>query len=334
MAPLVLLFASQPFLPTVLKQTPAVMHYPAAIWAAWIGGLFPGIFVTLVCSAYSIFFLRPHLLLHPLEDAPGTLRSLMFLSTSLFFTFLITAMQRGLQKAEEAIRIRDEFLSVASHELKTPITSLFLQTQLREKKAARAAKNGEAFSAEELHRMAKSNLRELTRLNQLVENMLDVTRIARGKRPFHPEEADLSLTISEAVDRFRETSRADIQAEIAPNISGKFDRLQIEQIFSNLLTNAVKYGHGKPVRVTLTRKDESTARLEVADQGDGIAPEARHKIFEKFERLDHNSQVSGLGLGLYICRELTKRQGGSIDFESTVGQGSTFRVDLPLQPPA
>jgi signal transduction histidine kinase len=183
-----------------------------------------------------------------------------------------------------------------------------------------------------MHKMARADLRDLTRLNQLIDNMLDVTRLTMGKRPFMPVELDLSEAVKETVQRFQQVHPGVIELAIDPSIRGQFDLLQIEQVLMNLLSNAVKYGDKKPVRVTLASPAPGRARIEVQDDGPGIAPEHHGRIFQKFERLQPKDKVSGLGLGLYICRELVQRQGGSIDFTSEPGQGTTFRVDLPLSP--
>jgi signal transduction histidine kinase len=330
--PTILILTGRPLLPAVLYQTPAVMHYPAAIIAAWVGGLIPGLLSTLACSFYSVVFLRPHLLVSPLDDLPGLMRSLMFLSTSIFFTLLITALQRGLLRVRNALRLRNDFLSVASHELKTPITSLFFQAQIRERKAKKALAEGKSISPDELHKMAAFDLRQLARLNQLIENMLDVTRISSGQRPFQPVPADFALVVKEAAERFRQgMSKGELHMSLPATLPGEFDILHLDQIVTNLLSNAYKYGEGKTVAIRLTEAS-GKARLEVEDQGPGISSETREKIFQKFERFHSPDRISGMGLGLFICRDLAERQGGRIDFESEPGKGATFFVELPLTP--
>jgi signal transduction histidine kinase len=116
-------------------------------------------------------------------------------------------------------------------------------------------------------------------------------------------------------------------------VAGEWDRHRLEQVFINLLTNALKYGEGKPVEVRLSAKGDK-AVLEVEDHGVGIAPEDQRRIFDRFERLEATRHVSGLGLGLYIVREIVRAHGGDITVRSAVGEGSTFVVTLPLQPPA
>ncbi len=325
LAPTLAVLLVRPILPAVLSQTPAAMHYPAVFLAAWIGGLWPGLLSTLVCSAYSLFVLRPQLVTTPTSDVPGLIRSFMFLSTAIFFTLLVSGLQRALIRAQGAIRLRNDFLSLASHELKTPLTSLTLQTQLRMRRL------DTSLTAADFKKMVEFDLSQLTRLNRLIDNMLDISRIESGRSPFHPIPVDLCHLVREVTEHFGDGS---LRLEICEALEVECDVLQMEQVVVNLLSNASKYGQGSPVTVSVSRVDPGFAVICVKDEGPGIAPEHQEKIFQKFERLAPASQISGLGLGLFICRELVGRHGGTIAVESALGKGAIFRVHLPLRPPA
>jgi PAS domain S-box-containing protein len=241
---------------------------------------------------------------------------------------------RLYHEAKEAVAHRDQFLSVASHELRTPITSLqlHLQALLRPGAPGRPPPLVEKAIAERL-RVAD---RLAGRLNALVDELLDVARIRGGKLDLALEPVDLAQVARDVVARLREDlaraqSEAVVRAE-AP-VMGHWDRLRLEQVMTNLLTNAMKYGKGKPIEIVVERAD-ATARLSVRDNGIGIAPEDRQRIFEAFERAASPRAYGGLGLGLYIVRQIVRAHGGSIEVESRPGEGATFKVALPLELPA
>lgn len=324
--------AVRPALPSVLSQTPAALHYPVVLLAAWVGGFWPGLLSTFACTIYSSIYLRPHLLSDPWQDLPGLIRSFMFLYTSVFFILLVSGLQRAWQRAEEAVNFRDEFLSLAAHELQTPLTGLLLQTQLRQRRAELAPEK--LLSTPELIAMARSDLRQLQRLTRLVDNMLDISRMRSGQAPFHPVEADLCVLVSEFVARLREQKPEDaslVTLQLCEETIGRFDALQLEQILGNLVGNALKYGERKPVVVSVRKLAGGRAELLVKDQGPGVPREEQERIFRKFERLSSQSHVGGLGLGLHISRELAARHGGSLRVESEPGAGATFVVSLPLK---
>jgi PAS domain S-box-containing protein len=233
---------------------------------------------------------------------------------------------------EDALRSRDEFLSIASHELKTPMTSLKLQLQMA-RRSIRPAE-GVAPSPEKLARVVDVSMHQINRLQALVEDLLDVSRIAAGKLQFSFEQADLTGIVRDTVERHREQLTAAgcpfefVAGDPAPVWCDPF---RIEQVVTNLLTNASKYGAGNSVRVSVEHS-ERIARVIVRDLGPGIPREKQERIFERFERaVDHN-RISGLGLGLYISREIVRAHEGTIRVESEPGQGATFVVELPAGP--
>ena len=231
-------------------------------------------------------------------------------------------------KLTDAVRTRDAFLSMASHELKTPITSLQLQvgSLLRARESVPA-----------VAKAADATRRQVVRLTALVNTLLDVSRLNEGRLQLEIESVDLSALVREVASRFvAESERSDsrIRVDAAEDVCGRWDRLRLEQVLTNLLSNALKYGEEKPVSVRV-QSDGGTARLEVVDHGIGVAPSDQRRIFERFERGRATRGYGGFGLGLWITREIVSALGGTIDVESVPGAGSTFRVDLPVAgPPA
>ncbi len=227
--------------------------------------------------------------------------------------------------AQEAVKVRDEFLSVAGHELKTPLTAVLFH-------AESLARSASHLPAREIASRAEGIVRNAERLGRLVDELLDVSRIAAGRLALSREEVDLSALVREVVarsadDARRAGSRIDVHAP-AP-VVGRWDRGRMEQATDNLLANALKYGAGRPVDVRVERHDE-WARLVVRDRGIGIAPADQARIFERFERAVSSRHFGGLGLGLWITREVVEAHAGRIRVESTPGQGAEFTVELPL----
>jgi PAS domain S-box-containing protein len=240
---------------------------------------------------------------------------------------------RLFQRAQEAIAARDTFLSIASHELRTPITSMKMQAQHMRKRIA--DNDASAFTPERVARLVDQTERSIGRLSRLVEDMLDISRIATGRLNIQLEPVDLAELTSDVVDRFRqqltEAGHA-LELSLAAGVVGRWDRYRLEQVLTNLLTNALKYAPGAPLKVTMQELG-TTALLEVQDRGPGIAPEFQHRIFERFERLVSASQVSGLGLGLHIARHIVEAHGGTIRVRSAHGEGASFIVELPIAGP-
>lgn len=222
----------------------------------------------------------------------------------------------------ENVRIRDEFISLASHELRTPISSLKLQTQLIE----REFKKGSAsYSPTKVMDFVALFKRQVDRLTELVESMLDVSRISAGRLQLDKYEFDLAEMIRDVILTL---ALKDVTYEGPERFGFKGDQSRLRQVIENLLTNATKYGEGKPVRAIL--KDEGTkVSLIFEDRGLGIAPEYVSRIFDRFERAVTGKNIGGLGLGLYIARQIVEAHEGIISVTSKLGAGSTFTVTLP-----
>jgi PAS domain S-box-containing protein len=230
------------------------------------------------------------------------------------------------QELKQAIRARDEFLSIASHELRTPLTALKLRVQ--------GMLHGKQLE-DRLRTKLESVSRQTERLERLIDSLLDVSRITTGHLEIEPEEIDLCSVVEDVIERYREEalqSGSRIEVDVDAPVHGVWDRMRMEQVLTNLISNAVKYGDGKPVSVRL-RADNGHAELSVSDRGIGIAEEDCARIFEQFERAAARRNYGGLGMGLYITRQIVVAHGGAVRVESRPGEGSTFRVSLPRSSP-
>jgi signal transduction histidine kinase len=237
--------------------------------------------------------------------------------------------RRELQGLREAVRARDEFLSVASHELKTPLTPI--QLKLSGLLLSIRRNPGESLPTSRVERDLEMATRQVKRLSDLVEELLDVSRISTGLLRLEPAPMDLVGLVREVVARYApQATVAGSTLEMAPEgeVQGTWDRKRLEQVVTNLISNAIKYGAGQPICVRV-RKEPDGAVLQVEDRGIGIPPEHQPHIFERFVRAVSERNFGGLGLGLFIAQQIVEGHGGHIDVTSTPHQGSTFTVRLP-----
>jgi PAS domain S-box-containing protein len=233
------------------------------------------------------------------------------------------------QSSQEAIRSRDEFLSIASHELKTPLQSLTLQNQMRKRNLDK--KLNDAFTPEKVATMIEADLRHLMRINRLIDDMLDISRIRAGKLTFIKEKVEFCAFVKDVLERFRpqvESVGCYMTAVYSDPLDSHIDVYRVEQVIVNLLTNAMKYGAGSPIKIEVIKK-QGKIQLHVHDQGTGIKEQDTERIFERFERAISSNEVSGLGLGLYISRQIMQHNEGDLFVRSVVGKGSTFIMELP-----
>lgn len=240
----------------------------------------------------------------------------------------LDALRAREEELAAAIQARDAFLSAASHELRTPLTSLSLLIQM----LGRTARSSPDPAREVAARLPALE-RNVTRLTRLVEDLLDVSRLAAGRLSLTLEVLDLAQLVTEVAARFEAEATVDappIELEARGPVRGRWDRLRLEQVADNLLSNALKYGGGKPVRVVVDARG-GAAVLSVTDQGIGIAEHDRIRIFERFERTREAQNYGGIGIGLWIVREIVEALGGEVTVESAPRQGSTFTVRLPLE---
>ncbi|WP_437803067.1 AAA family ATPase [Sorangium sp. So ce693] len=246
---------------------------------------------------------------------------------------LVLDNARLYTEAQEAIQRRDEFLVVASHELKTPLTSLQMQAQSIERLLRRRSLAD--VPPARIEAMIQILGRQTSRLGRLVDELLDVTRLHAGRLSLARAPVDLAALAGEVVDRMRQqlaASRCPTQLDLGAPVVGHWDPDRLEQVVVNLLSNAMKYGAGRPIFIGV-RRQADRALLVVRDEGIGIAEADQGRIFERFERAVSVRNFGGLGLGLYVARAIVASHGGSIRVESKPGAGATFVVELPLSPP-
>ncbi|WP_158621498.1 PAS domain-containing sensor histidine kinase [Corallococcus aberystwythensis] len=242
----------------------------------------------------------------------------------------VTELRKTQAQLQHAVSLRDEFLTVASHELKTPLTPLQLKLQSL-MKDAQTAQTLEALR-ERVVRTAETVSGQVRKMTTLINDLLEVTQLTGPSAPLRLEDVDLADVVRDSVERFEaQASKAGCQliVDAAPGAVGRWDRHRLDQVVSSLLSNALKYGPGRPVTLRVERLRDR-ARLSVRDEGIGISPGSLQAIFEKFTRAVSTRHYGGLGLGLFITRQIVEAHHGTLRAESQPGQGATFIVELPL----
>lgn len=233
-------------------------------------------------------------------------------------------LRAALEKARQALAARSAFLSAAAHELRTPLNTLQLQVQGFLQTARR--EGNEAIRG----RLARVQT-QVDRLDRLVNQLLDVSRITAGRLPLDRCDLDLVALVNEVVERDRDAldrARCELRVEAAGPVVGRWDRQRLDQVVSNLLSNACKFGAEKPIRIVV-EGDERRARLVIEDQGLGISAEDSARIFELFERAVSERSFGGLGLGLWLVRQIVEAHGGTVVVDGEVGVRARFTVELP-----
>jgi PAS domain S-box-containing protein len=229
-----------------------------------------------------------------------------------------------------ALSVRDEFMATASHELKTPLTSLKLQIQLFQRGVQK--NDLHVYTPQKVQQLLEKNSGQIDRLTRLVDDMLDISRMRTGKLTLKKEPCEIGSVLKDILARTRDQFLASGSG--LPLVTqtdralGEWDPLRIEQVMTNIITNAIRYGKGKPISIDIKNYQDSV-RISVKDQGLGIARSDLVKIFNRYERGLLSREVSGLGLGLFITQQIVEAHGGKIWVESEINQGATFFVDLP-----
>ncbi|SFV13582.1 hybrid sensor histidine kinase/response regulator [Pseudoduganella namucuonensis] len=246
------------------------------------------------------------------------------------------ATLRALNEAQEdlrrALRMRDEFMSMVAHELRTPLNTLFLETQMRKMQIERGQQG--VFPPEVWKKMVARDDRQIQSMIRLIDDMLDVSRIRSGKLSIRlgwTELGELLRRVVGDLSRQADDAGCRISLEVAGAAGGWWDEFRIEQVIVNLLTNALRYGAGKPVAVAM-EADQREARITVRDHGDGVSAELAERIFEPFERGVDKHMPQGLGLGLYISRQLAEAHQGTLTVAGAPDGGAVFTLALPRLP--
>lgn len=242
---------------------------------------------------------------------------------------LLTELRETQAELQKAVQMRDSFMSIASHELRTPLNGLILDVQLRKLRLEQG--RTDAFTPDKLHEMIARDERQIRSLSRLIDDMLDVSRIRTGKLSVIPQPGDLGVLAGNVVEGLAaqfasQGNHIDLQVDGPAPVM--MDEFRIEQVLANLLTNALRYGGGKPVSIRVCTEGEKV-RAEVRDQGIGISEADQRRVFEQFERVSSADAPQGLGLGLFISEQIVQAHGGRIELSSRLGEGSCFSVVLP-----
>ncbi len=235
-------------------------------------------------------------------------------------------------EAEKSIALRDDFISIASHELRTPLTPLKMQVNLIERQIRNGMLSQNPKSGE-FCRLIKNTEHQIDHLIRLIEDILDVSRIAAGRLILHLQRKKLSELVQDVINRYAhelEKAQCPIVLELDSDSEMKLDPVRMDQVIVNLLTNAMKYGAGQPITISVIHvKDRIEARIK--DLGIGIEKKDQSRIFERFERVAPIQHYPGLGLGLFISKQIVNAHGGDIRVESQPGKGATFILSFPCR---
>ncbi|MDB4981198.1 MAG: Two-component sensor histidine kinase [Myxococcales bacterium] len=232
-----------------------------------------------------------------------------------------------------AVRVRDEFLSIASHELRTPLAALRLQIDSVARSIERRPE--EHLASGRLAASTGAALGQVQRLTKLIESLLDISRFAEGRVTLEREDVDLVALVRGVVDAMAEPARiagCSLTLTAPSTLCGRWDRVRLEQVVSNLLGNAMKFGARQPIAIDVAVA-EGVARVSVRDRGIGIDDRDQRRIFERFERSVSARHFGGLGLGLWVAKQIADAHAGTIDVQSEPGAGATFTLTLPCDLP-
>lgn len=337
------------------KEAYFLLFFPAVAVSSWYGGFKPGLVATALSSILISYFFLPYNGIFTPALLASLIQICLFIIEGLLSSYAIDylkqhdAVTQFLQRekeqahayaqlhqkylvAQEEIKARDEFLSIASHELKTPLTSMLLQLQA----ALHNIRNVSLanFSVEKLLKMLESAQQQTNRLSKMINDLLNVSLITTKKLDLEFEEVDLAKVTKEVAESFSEKLQREgyiLYLDNPKAVIGHWDKVRIEQAVTNLVSNAIKYGGKKPIEIRVTNSD-GTGKIYVRDQGIGIPVAQREKIFALFERAAPAGKYQGLGVGLYITNQIVKAHQGTIKVDSREEVGSTFMIELPLRP--
>ena len=245
----------------------------------------------------------------------------------------LTAIRTRLQELQRAVGARDEFIATVAHELRNPIAPLTFQVRLALNKAEQLAAAGRPVSVEWIQTQLRGVEQRLHRLLETLDRLLDVSRLSTGRIDLQAEPLNLAEVVREVIDGFEAelaVARCKLTLSARGTATGSWDRVRVEQVVRNLLSNAIRFGAGRPIEVAVDT-DHDFASVSIRDHGIGIAPDQQAKIFERFER-GPEQRSGGFGIGLWIVRNICVAMGGAVSVDSTLGEGACFTVMLPRRP--
>lgn len=235
----------------------------------------------------------------------------------------LTSTQK-IHELEDSIKMRDEFITLASHELRTPLTRLLLNLQM--------TKRHQVNLNERMLKSLRDCEKYAKELAGIIESLMDVTKLRLGKLDIRRTKTNISKILLNVVDKFKDEIRLAgnrVQINYDKDLIGYWDQVRLDQLISNLLSNAIKFGNGRPIHINLKKVDYHIL-FTIEDEGLGIPYQLQPKIFERFERAIDAHKISGLGLGLYICKQIVRAHNGEINLESHPGKGTTLKFYLPI----
>lgn len=237
--------------------------------------------------------------------------------------------ERLLAALQVALKARDEFLIIASHELRTPLTAMRLQLDSLARSQAKAASSDSANDSRKIRRLDS----QLDRMTSMVDRLLDVTTLSSEPLRLVPDQMDLRQLVLDVLERTRDlmdNTGCQLELETMDEAIGWWDPVRLDTVITNVLSNAVKFGAGRPVALSV-RRVGTNATLSIRDHGIGMSSDERVSLFRKFSRVAPKENYGGFGLGLWIVAELVHAHGGTVEISSEKNQGTTVTVSLPLE---
>lgn len=333
---------------------PFLVFVPTITYSAMMGGFLVGLITTII-SVIIVILMLFYPATHPflIADTSFFIQACILFFVGIFISYiiyiakqyeklidyqkklrqshkLIETLEHNYELAQTEIKARDQFLAIASHELKTPVTSMLLEVQ----SAIHNIKNVSLanFSVVMLLKMLEDTEQQSKRLSKMVNDLLDLSLITTGKIDLEIEETNISKIVMDVAERFavRLQDKKLMRIIINKPVIGFCDKLRLEQAVVNLISNAVKYGSNRPITVSVNANNDR-ARIIVSDQGIGIPPEQQKRIFNRFERAVASRDYRGLGVGLYITYQIVQAHNGKIHVESFPNKGSDFTIEIPLK---
>lgn len=325
------------------------------VFCTWLGGIRAGIITTTIITIGAAFIFKLFNNQQYGISLELLLQNIIFIISAISSSFLISLALKTNQivtlknkervyaqtftdlhdayiKACDEIKARDEFLSIASHELKIPLTSMLLKlhNMLNNIRNVSLAN----FSIPELMGALENAEKQINSLTARINDLLNLSLITTGRMELNPKKTDLVIITKQVAENFSELLKHDgykLQIEAESPVYGYWDNNRIEEVIMNLFSNAIKYGQNKPINIKIT-KDEDVAKFMIKDHGIGISSKEQAFIFDRFKRTKESEELgSGLGVGLYITKQIIKAHHGKIKISSALRKGSTFTIELPIE---